>query len=118
MTAQELCELAELSDGARQMALSGLPARTLVEQLVRTGEVRPAISALAQVLPKAEAIAWALGSIRGVKPAMQKPGAEPAVQAIEKWLAEPDEERRRAAREAAPGGNRDPGRLPRNCGVL
>jgi hypothetical protein len=101
MTAQELCELAELNDGARQMALSGLPARTLIEQLVRGGEIRAAISALAQVLPRGEAIAWALGSIRGVEPVMQKRGAAEAIQAIEKWLAKPDEEHRRVAREAA-----------------
>ena len=101
MTAQELCERAELGDGARQMAQSGLPARTLIEQMVRGGEIRASIGALAQVLPRAEAIAWALASIRGIEPVLQKTGAAKAVESIEKWLAEPGEERRRAVRIAA-----------------
>lgn len=101
MTAQQLCELAGLNGEAQKLAQSGLPARTLIEQLVRGGEIRSGLGALAQVLPKAEAIAWGLASIRSVEPAIQTAGAPGAVQAIEKWLAEPGEERRRAVREAA-----------------
>ncbi|HLH38673.1 MAG TPA: hypothetical protein VKX39_05960 [Bryobacteraceae bacterium] len=101
MTAQELCDLAELNDSARQLAQSGLPARTMLEQIVRGGEIRAAIGALAQALPRAEAIAWALSSIRAVEPVVKKPGAGQVLEAIEKWLGEPDEQRRRAVREAA-----------------
>src|SRR5258708_1002084 len=104
MTSIDLCELAELSDDARQAAQSGLPVRTFIEQLARGGQVRAAINALALFVPKVEAIAWGLASVRSVNAAMAKPGAEGAVESIEQWLAAPNDERRRAARIAAEKG--------------
>jgi len=101
MTVLELCDLAELNDDARQAAASGLPVRTYIEQIVRAGQVRVAISALAQVLPKRDAIAWGLDSIRYVDLAMAKAGAASVVEAIEKWIVEPCDERRRATKDAA-----------------
>ncbi|MGH9558081.1 MAG: DUF6931 family protein, partial [Bryobacteraceae bacterium] len=76
------------------------------ERLARSGEIRAAIAALAQSLPAAEAVAWALASIRQIEPAGAKPeAAKPeflaAIESIERWLAEPNDELRRAAKLAA-----------------
>lgn len=101
MTALELCELAALDPEAQKAAQSGLPLRTFIEQLARVGQVRAGVSALAQVLPKGEAIAWGLASVRTIEAAIIKPGGAAAAELIEQWLKEPNEERRRAARDLA-----------------
>jgi hypothetical protein len=94
MTVKELWERAELDEEARQVAPPETPARTYVEALARAGRVREAIAALAQLLPRHDAIAWGLESIRRI-------GPPAALKSVEDWLAEPTEERRRAAMQAA-----------------
>jgi hypothetical protein len=101
MDTLELCERAELEEEAKQLATPGIPVRTYIEQLVRAERLRDAIRALAQVLPNGDSIAWGLASIRQVAASVSGPKAEKAILAVEQWLAEPNDEQRRAAMQAA-----------------
>jgi hypothetical protein len=101
MTTSELCDRAKLDDEARSLAQPEMPLRTFVAELSRAGRVREAMNSLVQVLPKTEAIAWGLESIRRVDVALIHRGGPEAIERIEAWLAEPNEERRRAAKAAA-----------------
>jgi hypothetical protein len=101
MTTLELCDRAGLAEDARQLATPAMPVRTYIEELARGGRVREAVNSLVQVLPKGDAIAWGLESIRRVDAAVAKRGAPEAIQFIEAWLADPNDDRRRAAKLAA-----------------
>src|SRR5689334_14254642 len=101
MTVTELCSRAELGEDARALAAPEMPIRAYVEQLAGSGQLRDAAAALAQVLPKKDAIAWGLASVRKVPEAGKRPGAEGALQAVEAWLAGADDGKRRAAMQAA-----------------
>jgi len=101
MTTLELCDRAGLDDNARKLAEKEVPVRTLIEELARGGRVREAVNSLVQVLPKGDAIAWGLESIRRVDVALLHRGGQEAIQHVEEWLKEPSEERRRAAKVAA-----------------
>jgi hypothetical protein len=101
MTAQELSQRAELEEELQQAAVPEMPVREYIEQLARGERLREAVSVLAQALPKRDAIGWGLESVRSVEAAAAKPKSAPALQAVDAWVAEPSEERRRAAHEAA-----------------
>jgi hypothetical protein len=86
-----------------------LPAENVTPEahfaaLFASGELEAATSFLGHALPRFEAIAWALRALEPFKPA---PAAEPARKAIEVWVKDPDDHRRRAAFDAgltAPDG--------------
>jgi hypothetical protein len=101
MTLAELCERAEFDEETRELAKPELPVRACVEQLAAGGRLREAVGAIAQLLPKKEAIRWGLESIRRVPAASAKPGSEGAMQAVEEWLAGASDEKRRAALRSA-----------------
>jgi len=101
MTVAELCSRAQLGEEARALATPEMPVRTYVEQLARAGRLRDAATALAQLLPKKKAITWGLESVRKVPEAGKKPGAEAAMKAVGDWLADADDQKRRAAMSAA-----------------
>jgi hypothetical protein len=101
MTVLELCDRAGLDEDARQLATPEMPVRTYIEELARGGRVREAMNSLVQVLPKGDAIAWGLESIRRVDAAVVKRGAPEAIQFVEEWLRDPNDDRRRAAKRAA-----------------
>jgi hypothetical protein len=100
MTTLELCERAELKEDVRKLALPDAPVRVFVQQLARDGQQTEAIAALAQLLPNRGCISWGLNSVRKVSATSNTPHAGPAFQAVEKWLADPTDELRRAAFEA------------------
>ena len=101
MTVAELCNRADLGEDARELAAPDISVRGYVEQLARGGRLRDAAAALAQLLPKKDAITWGLESVRKVPEAGKKPGAESAIKAVEAWLAGADDQKRRAAMTAA-----------------
>jgi hypothetical protein len=101
MNAVEISERAQLDGEARNLAAENLPARTYIELLAQRERLRDSICALAQAFPPIDAITWGVSSIRRVGAALAKPNAEPTLQSIEKWLADPTEEGRRAALAAA-----------------
>lgn len=101
MTVSELCERAELDEQARELAQPGMPVRAYVEQLAAGRRLREAAGALAQLLPRRDAISWGLESVRLVTAAGSQPKAGPAFEAVEQWLDDDSDERRRAALPAA-----------------
>jgi len=101
MTTLELCDRAALDDNARKLAEAEIPVRVFIDELARGGRVREAVNSLAQVMPKGDAIAWGLDTIRRVDVALLKRGGPEAMQHVEEWLKEPNEDRRRAAKAAA-----------------
>src|SRR5689334_16023496 len=101
MTIAELCDRAELGEEARALAAPDAGVRAYVEQLAAGGRLRDAAAALAQLMPKKAAIAWGLESVRKVPDAVKKPEAADAIKAVENWLADADDEKRRAALGAA-----------------
>jgi hypothetical protein len=101
MTTLEICDQAGLDEEARQMAAPDLPVRAYIETLARGERVGDSVRALAQVLPNGDAIAWGLHSIRRVSVAISGPKAAAALRAVDEWLADANDERRRAAHQAA-----------------
>jgi hypothetical protein len=101
ITTTELCDRAGLDDDLRRLAKPEMPVRTYIDELSRAGRVREAVNSLVQVLPRTEAIAWGLESIRRVDVALIHRGGPEAIKHVEAWLEEPNEERRRAAKAAA-----------------
>jgi hypothetical protein len=101
MTIPELCDRAEFDEETRALAAPDMPVRPYVEQLAAAGRLREAAGALAHLLPKKEAIAWGLESIRRVPAASEKRGAEDTMKAVEDWLGGADDAKRRAALQAA-----------------
>jgi len=101
MTALDLCERADLDEEARKLATEDIPVRTYIEQLARRERVRESIGALTQLLPNVDSIAWGLHSIRSVSVALSSPKTETALKSVEEWIADANDERRRAAMQAA-----------------
>src|SRR4051812_36434603 len=101
MTVPELSDLAELDEETSALAAPGMGVRAYIEQLAAAGRLREAVTALAHVLPKKDAIAWGLESIRRVPEATARPGSEGAMAAVEEWLGGADDGKRRTAFQAA-----------------
>jgi hypothetical protein len=101
MTVEELCNRADLGDEARELAAPDANLRAYVEGLASGGRLRDAAAALAQLLPAKDAITWGLESIRKVPESAKQRGAERVMSAVEAWLAEADDAKRRAAMQTA-----------------
>jgi hypothetical protein len=92
--------VAELSEEAMALATTQMHPREYVRLLVEKALFEDAVRFVAHALPKREAVWWAWVCARrasGESPAA-KIGA--ALQATEKWIAQPNEDNRRAAMEA------------------
>jgi hypothetical protein len=101
MTISELCQRAELSEPARQLAEPDMALRSYIETLARGGFLREAVTAFAHLFPKRDAVAWGLESLRGVGAVAAMPLAGAVFEVIDQWLAEPNDARRRAALQVA-----------------
>ncbi|HZU28635.1 MAG TPA: hypothetical protein VFA04_24130 [Bryobacteraceae bacterium] len=62
---------------------------------------RDAIAVLGQVLPSRVGILWALDSVRRIAPPAEGSAAAAALLAVEEWLNDPNDDRRRAAGDLA-----------------
>lgn len=99
-TAAEVCQRFTLSDTARPLLRDGMAPRQLLDQLQEKQQYVDAVNFLAHALPKREAVWWACLCVRAAN-AKPAPQAAAALQAAEKWVADPSEEHRRAALPAA-----------------
>ena len=100
-TAAEAAERVALGDEARTRLDPSLGVRAYIVQLAGNGLWHDAVNLLAHVMPKREAVWWACKCARiaaGPPPSLV---AADALAAVERWVTEPSEERRRAAAEAA-----------------
>ncbi len=110
MTAAELVEAAGLNEDVAALATAEMGGGEFIDALARSGRQADGVRALVHALPPREAIRWAAEYIRRTPPAGA--GAASALEAVERWLANPSDENRRAALEAA---ERAPGQA---AGVL
>lgn len=99
-TAAELAGKLELSEAAREALRDGAAPADYLDALMSGGQLPDAVRLLALALPKREAIWWACRCARAAGPAPSS-AASGALAAAEAWVAEPTEDRRRAAFPAA-----------------
>lgn len=99
-TAAEVCKLFPLGDEAKPLLRDTLAPRQFLDLLVEKQQFLDAVRFLAHALPKREAVWWACLCARVTAPTPPPPQAA-AVQAAERWVADPSEANRRAAQAAA-----------------
>jgi hypothetical protein len=95
-TAAEIGKLFPLGVEAKKLLRDGLTPRQYLDGLLEKQLYLDAVRFLAHALPKREGFWWACLCARGA-PAPQAA----ALQAAERWVADPSEANRRAAQEAA-----------------
>ncbi len=95
-----LCDQAPAPD----TALAGVEPKAYFDGLVTAGEYDRAIAFVGSALPRREAVQWSAEALaraaRSVEEA-KRVGRHELLQAVQTWLADPSEERRRAAWAAA-----------------
>jgi hypothetical protein len=99
--ATEVCKHFPLGEGAKGLLRDGLTVQQLLDQLLAKAEYQDAVRLLAHALPKREAVWWACLCGRAAAGAKPPPKVATAFQAAEKWAADPSEDNRRAAQQAA-----------------
>ena len=99
--ASELCANIELDDESRALLSEGLSPRQFLDLLLKNKLYSDAIKFLARALPKRDAVRWALGCVRPAIDPSSKAKEIACLDAAEKWVANPDEVTRLAAKDAA-----------------
>ncbi len=97
----QLCSIAGLDDVAQRLLQDGAGPREYVDALVQAGRLADAVRFIAHALPKRESVWWAWVSARRAVEGDAPPPVKAALEATEKWIAQPNEENRRAAMSAA-----------------
>jgi hypothetical protein len=100
-TAAEICKRFSLEEPAKKLLRDDLTPRQFLDLLLQQKHHLDAVRLLAYALPKQEAVWWACLCARSVAGANPPPKVAAALQAAEKWVADPSEENRRAAMPAA-----------------
>jgi hypothetical protein len=99
--AVDVCKLFKLSDPAGPLLTDGQTLGTFVQLLMEKKLPQDAVQVLAHGLPKRPGVWWACWGCRqvfGEKPAVE---VAAALEAAEKWAAEPSDSHREAVRPAA-----------------
>jgi uncharacterized protein DUF6931 len=89
----------ELSEEAQSILRPDASSAAFVKDLAAAGLFPDALKVLAHSLGGRQCIAWSLACLQELK--LSTPKQEVAVAAVEKWLAEPNDDNRRAAQDAA-----------------
>ena len=97
-----LVERAHVADDAVALAPPGGDGGALVQALMANGKAPEALRVLAAALPPREGVWWAWVSARhaaqlSAPDGVPAPAVTAALTAVEQWIANPDEDRRRAA---------------------
>jgi hypothetical protein len=100
-TAAELCQQFALGEDAKKLLRDGMAPKPFFDQLVEKKLNEDAARFLAYALPKREAVWWACLCARQAHGPKPEQKIADAIQAAEKWAADPSEENRRAAMPAA-----------------
>lgn len=99
LSSEELSSL-DLSEDATALFMDGLNADEYVKKLASAGLFQDAVIYLGHTLPASECAAWSLSCVRQL--AAGPAGREQsALNAVERWLAEPTDEHRRTCKSAA-----------------
>jgi hypothetical protein len=96
-----LCAAAELGEDAQALARPDLHPRQFVALLLEKSLFPDAVRFLAHALPKREATWWAWVCARRSAGDAPQPAVKAALDATEKWIAQPTDDLRRAAMDAA-----------------
>jgi hypothetical protein len=100
-TAAEVCQRFPLGEDAKKLLRDGMTPPQFLAVLTEKQLAVDAVRFLAHALPKREAVWWACLCTRTAVGPSPEPAAAAAVQAAEKWVADPSEDNRRAAGTAA-----------------
>src|SRR4051794_31659597 len=88
-TAAEICSRFPLGDEAKERLDADMTPRQFLERLIEGQHYTDAVRFLAHALPKREAVWWACLCVRCVAGADPIPAVEEALQAAERWAADP-----------------------------
>jgi hypothetical protein len=100
-TAAEVCTHCPLDDAAKKLLRPEWTPAQYLASLMESHLEMDAIRFLAHALPKREAVWWACLCVRSVHGPTPPAATAAALQAAEKWVADPSEDHRRAAMAAA-----------------
>ena len=100
-TPAEWAALAGLEEEARQLAPQASDPRSFASTLASGGRQIDAVRLLAHLLPGREAVLWAWSCAKSCAPANLPALLSASLRATEQWIAQPDDEHRRAAMAAA-----------------
>jgi len=100
-TLRELCERAKLEEEAKALLKDELTPRQFLELLIGNELFLDAIHFLAYALPKREAVGWGCLCVRHSLGTQDASKISETHVAAERWVSNPDEENRRAAKIAA-----------------
>src|ERR1700694_1576203 len=95
-TAAEICKQFQLGEEAQKLLRDNQAPRQFLDVLLEKKQYVDACRFLAHGLPKREAVWWACLCVRQVQGANPPPKAAAALQAAEKWGADPSDANRRA----------------------
>jgi len=98
--AAQICSVAELGDEARALLTENQAPLEYLNLLMEKGNFQDAVRFLAHALPKREAVWWAWVCARRAAPE-PAPKIKASLDATEKWIAQPNDDNRRAAMSAA-----------------
>jgi uncharacterized protein DUF6931 len=95
-----IVERAGLSEDAKSVFRENLTSAEYTSRLSEAGLFPDAVKCWAHALDGRSCVIWSLSCIRKLRPNTSPP-EEAAMKTIERWLAEPNDENRRAAKAAA-----------------
>lgn len=99
--ASEVCSHFTLGDTARKLLTPEVTADKFLEVLIQNKQYIDAVRVLGYALPIRDAIAWANSCARQSSEPNPAKKLSTALDAVDKWLAEPSDDNRRAAMKAA-----------------
>jgi hypothetical protein len=99
--AAEVCGRFPLGDAARSLLQKEQKTRAFLPALVEAKHFIDAVKVLAHALPKREGVWWACQCCRQDPAVVKAPQAQAALEAAERWAADPSEDNRRAASATA-----------------
>jgi predicted component of type VI protein secretion system len=105
-TAAEVCRLFDLDDPAKALLDDKQTPKQFVALLIKQQIYPDAVRFLAHAMPKRESIWWATRCVRaGLGDGEPSRSDRAALEAAERWVAQPDERNRRAGQSAAEATN-------------
>jgi len=100
-TIRDLCERAKLGEDAKALLKKEHTPRQFLELLIGKELFLDAIRFLAFTLPKREAVGWGCLCVRQILGTEDASKISEAHVAVERWVSNPDDANRRAAKDAA-----------------
>jgi hypothetical protein len=100
-TAAEVCKRFALGEEAKKLLKADMSPKQFLDVLLQQQQFIDAVRLLAYALPRPESVWWACVCARAAAGGKLSPAATAALEAAEKWVADPSEDNRRAAMPAA-----------------